>query len=275
MENNQKTKISRQNDGDDSLTTSLTTSDYALTTTADSAPEVITSVDHLRAEAKKELQSLQNAIENDIQNAVQRAIRCGQILTTVRETFPKRASKGEGFYDWVEENLGYAKSTAIGYMRAYRDQHLHLDPTRKEVNASMTVSKLFGYGKKQGELVEANDDNDDDEADILRMVFTLTDAQRKRAIEYARWFNHDPNADPSPRMVKYAERMIWQKGQTTKSKPKMEAGSTSIKRTIRYNPEVDGYIQHVAKKTTRSYSQVNEELTTIGLRRFKTRYELK
>jgi len=165
-------------------------------------------------------------------------------------------------------------------MRAYRDQHLHLDPTRKEVNASITVSKLFGYRDSKSNNNNNNDDDDDDDNndDIMRKVFTLKDAERKRAIEYARWFNHDPNADPSPLMVKYAERMIWQKSQPKKTKAGTTASETSVKKvkkTIHISPEIDGWIQHVAKKNHVSYNKAYEELTTVGLADFKKLYELK
>lgn len=251
-----------------------------------------TNVDRLRTDAVRELRELQEAIVQDVSRAVQRAIRAGELLTTIRETFPARAAKGAGFYDWIAGNLHISKSTAIGYMRAWRDRDLHLDPSRADVNANVTVAQLFGYKTTKDEAEQADDEEsradtaggpdmyvDDTPTEsndvISRTIYTLTPAQESRARKMARFFAPE-YTDPPHLTLQMARRREYLRATEAmkKAKPEVDA-QTSVKKTVRYTPEVDGYIQHVAKTTGRKYNEVNTELVEIGLTRFKRRYNLR
>lgn len=279
-------------------TTPNGTTDYTLTTTdytRNTDYTRTTDVDRLRADAVRELRELQEGIVQDVSRAVHRAIRAGELLTGIRETFPKRAEKGGGFYGWIAENLHISKSTAIGYMRAWRDRDLHLDPSRADVNANVTVAQLFGYKTANDEVEEAERvDDDEARADIAggpdmyvddtptesndvisRTIYTLTPAQESRARKMAQYFAPE-YTDPPHLILQLARRREYLRATEAMKRPKVEAEpSTLVKKTIRYSPEVDGYIQHVAKTTGRKYNEVNTELVEIGLTRFKKRYALR
>ncbi len=194
------------------------------------------------------LKDLHSSITTAVQSAVEYAIESGEILTRIRATFPKRAPKGEGFGEWVDKNLPYTKMYAYAYIRAYDNRAQWL------ANPTATVRQLLGIGDGKGK--QAREQNESP---------VLTKAQERRAvsiskgvgcsIERARIF-----------VLSQARKPV---AKDTTKDPK-HAGV--IKRTVRYDSEIDDMIVTVATRTERSYSVVANELSTIGKTRFRNRY---
>lgn len=199
---------------------------------------------------KRRLNELHGKITNALMGAISLAIESGEMLTRIRETFPKRAPKGQGFGDWVAQNLPYTKAYAYGYMRAYENREYWL------ANPNATVRQLMG--------ITDNKSPQDKNAEDEQLTPVLTPSQERRAQSIAQGVGC--NIDKARRYVISTIRKP-----STKKRPDAEHTSV-VKRTVRYDPEIDDMIVTVAQRTGRSYSVVANELSTIGKTRYRTRY---
>jgi len=245
-----------------------------------------------REAVAKEIQKLQIQLKRGTARILYNAIQVGKLLTAVKATFPDRASKGNGFYDWTEDTLGYVKSTAVRYEKAWAKYSQYFGEGRLEGLVNMTLGALVDFNPNTSEKnntkptvieVEEAEEADipfteavivsdstatgteEDTAELMATVFDLNPQQEKRAMSYASYFGGSELAKQQARRMVLARI-------PNKADKKTEVVPTVIKRTVRYNPIIDGYIQNVVGRTERSYTVVNEELVRIGLSRFKKKY---
>lgn len=198
--------------------------------------------------------------------AIVLAIQMGEILNRRRAEFPRRAAKGEGFGDWVDENLSFGKRTAWGYIRAYNDRERLLAMP----DATLRMVLGVGSGKSKDTNHDDHDDHDDDHdnatSDPSNKIVSgkTTPQQEKRARALADFFGVE---------VAKARSFVL----ATATKPRQRKPTTDptvAKRTIRVPTDTDTIIAHVARTTNRPYAVVALELFEIGRKRFVARYEL-
>jgi hypothetical protein len=202
---------------------------------------------------KRRLIDLHESITNHMAGAVADAIASGEMLTKIRATFPKRAPKGEGFGDWVEQNLPYPKYYAYGYIRAYENREHWL------ANPHAPVRQIMGISAGKSSNADSPEETPVDE-----LTPVLTASQERRAQSIAKGVGCSINKARA-----YVLSTV--RKAPTKKAPDAEPSSV-VKRTVRYDPEIDDMILTVAQRTGRSYSVVANELSTIGKTRYRTRY---
>lgn len=190
------------------------------------------------------------------------AVRIGELLNHRRATFPKRAPKGMGFGDWVEQHLPFGRTTAFGYMKAYENRDSFL------TNPDATIRQLMG--NKGTPTKRPADDHDDTDKQPLRKadeIILLTERQHKRAQQLSDYFGVE---------LQQAQRFV-RDSAPRKRAPKTEPDTVEpqlAKRTIRVPQDTDDLIHNVARTTNRSYAVVANELFEIGRKRFVRRYNL-
>lgn len=240
-----------------------------------------------RPEMAVELKRLNGELVGLVNRVIIHAVQSGRVLSAVKATFPEArgGEKGGGFYDWVRDHVGYSKTTAVRYEKAWENYARYKGEGKAEILSNLTLGALIAYNpdkppKSQNESevieeevvmeAEVSEPSPTPEGmDIMSMVFQLTPAQEKRAMETAAYFGGSELAKQQAR--KWVWDRIPSKSTTATSSTMIP---TVVKRTIRYNPVLDGYIQNVSRRTGRSYNEVNEELARVGLARFKKKHGL-
>lgn len=220
------------------------------------------------------LQELHQAVARRIRLTMEQCIEAGEILERIRQRFPARAPKGQGFGDWVEINLGYSRRTAWGYISAYhrRDELLRVEDS--------TIRQVMGVrSKKQlppgpGEHEDTDDNTPtagpseltgEPPLDRNNEVIVLTPSQEQRAQRMASYLGVDVNS---------ARRYVRDTAPKRRERQEQPTEPTTAKRTIRVPADTDDLISKVAHTTGRSYAVVANELFEIGRKRFTRRHDI-
>jgi len=209
-------------------------------------------------EAVNEIKQLHQETIEAIENAVARAIRIGELLTTIRADFPARATKGEGFAEWVQNELPFSARTAWQYMRTYEHRDtLQINPEmtfRKAIAQTTTPKQTTGeYGVLQeSQAIYTSYETDTHTTEVLET------RDEKQAQRLTNFFNVP---------IEQARSYV-----LSRKKPK---GSTKKKdrhhltpRTIRLPIETDDMIEAVARKEKRSFADVANEMLESGRKKF-------
>lgn len=166
---------------------------------------------HEEVEKLRELHVLAMARVRDV---VKLAIQSGEILKNVQDKFPKTNKPGQGFYDWVNNNLGYSKTTAFNYIRAYkrRNELLGSDGT----STVKTIRALTGSEYKDTkEAREANSTKQRTDTEPKPMLFpeeefaNLTKRKREELHTEAKELSEAYGGDE--RALRIAERYVWER----------------------------------------------------------------
>lgn len=202
-----------------------------------------------------QLKQLHDQATQTATRAIELGIQIGEILTRRRAEFPRRAAKGEGFGEWVQNNLTFSKRMAWGYIRAYHDRE------RLLAIPGATMRMVLGVGPETATIT-----NDDDANDPSNKIVEgkTTPAQEKRAKAMAQYLG-----------VTVAKARAYILATAPKPRDRNTDAEPSLaKRTIRVPTDTDTLIGHVARTTNRTYAVVALELFEIGRKRFVTRYNL-
>ena len=198
------------------------------------------------------------------------AIEAGEILTRRRALFPKRAPKGQGFGDWVKQNLVYSLRTALLYVKCYEEREYLLANPGQSLRSMLSATTRNKPVELPAPDHTTDDNPTDDQANATEPlnpeneVIVLTPGQEKRAERLANYFGIE---------IHNARRYVRDTAPKKREQPKTDAPEMA-KRTIRVPHDTDDLIHNVARTTNRSYAVVANELFEIGRKRFVRRYDL-
>jgi hypothetical protein len=233
--------------------------------TAQDNEEVHLVAVHVSTRTVREIEDLHTEAVQLATKSIEKAIRIGELLLTVREQFPKRASKGAGFETWVEHNLPFSGRMARNYIATYKNRDL-ID---KEGTLKDNLLRL-GTGSKKANPETAS--GIEEPPTLAGQVGTWTEAEHtepleakdeKKAQELVSFFGVDVNK---------ARSWVQSKKKPSKPKKKKSKSTELTKRTLRLAPDLDDILERVARREKKTFAEVAREMLEVGKKTFAKKH---
>lgn len=213
----------------------------------------------------REIEDLHTEAVQLATKSIEKAIRIGELLLSVREQFPKRASKGAGFETWVENSLPFSGRMARNYITTYKNRDL-ID---KEGTLKDNLLRL-GTGSKKAIPETASGIEDTTKLAVQAGTWTEADdsepldaKDEKKAQELARFFGVD---------LDKARSWVLSKKKPTKPKKKKAKSTELTKRTLRLAPDLDDILERVARREKKTFAEVAREMLEVGKKTFAKKH---
>lgn len=234
---------------------------------------------HVESDLVKQIADLHEEANLLAERAVERAIRVGELLSSIRLRFPKRAAKGQGFEQWVEDNLPFGGRMARNYIRAFENKdQLNLGGTLRDNLQRLATSKpIPETGYRNDEAGEADALPADGKVHATWTAaeedIVLESKDEKKALELAQFFGVDAN--------KARSWVLSKKKPTKAAKPKKQDKNKLVPVTIRFEPVDVEVMEQVARNETKkqgrvvSLAEVAREHHKLGAVRFANKYGIR
>lgn len=215
-----------------------------------------------------QLRELHEQATARVRDIVKIAITSGEILSKIKQSFPKSFERGKGFYDWVENNLQYSKTTAYHYLKAYANRANLISS-----DGTSLVKTMRGLTGSEYKDTKANRGGEVPNASFFAVEGITEKKQQELATEATELCELFGGTE---RALQIAEKYVLNR---YLKKPKRKTATTKTRRTrVALSEEEEGALNDlVSAGTFKTFAEASEEYRKVRtkkvLKTFVKRYK--